>query len=51
MPRSPNGVNAPGGVNGVMCDGSVRFVITTVSGGTYRALLTADAGDVPGADF
>lgn len=40
-----------GGVNGALCDGSVRFLAESVSGGTYRALLTASAGDVVGGDW
>lgn len=40
----------PGGVNSVMCDGSVRFLRDTISGSAYRALLTPDGGESVG-DF
>jgi prepilin-type processing-associated H-X9-DG protein len=40
----------PGGVNVWLCDGSVRFVVNSVSMATWRALATRNNGDVPG-DF
>jgi prepilin-type processing-associated H-X9-DG protein len=42
--RHPNGVNA------LMCDGSVRFVISTVNLATWQAAGSMDAGDQTG-DF
>ncbi|VTT99542.1 Prepilin-type N-terminal cleavage/methylation domain-containing protein OS=Singulisphaera acidiphila (strain ATCC BAA-1392 / DSM 18658 / VKM B-2454 / MOB10) GN=Sinac_1357 PE=4 SV=1: SBP_bac_10 [Gemmataceae bacterium] len=41
----------PGGVNVVMCDGSVRYLRDSIRATTYRALLTADGGDAVGTDF
>lgn len=40
----------PGGVNTVMCDGSVRFVTDYVNSNTWSALGTMDGGEVIG-DF
>jgi prepilin-type processing-associated H-X9-DG protein len=40
--------NHPGGVNLLLCDGSVRFVSDTISLDTWRALATREAGDVVG---
>ncbi len=40
----------PGGVNMVFCDGSVRFIKNTVNIFTWRALGTAQGGEVISAD-
>jgi prepilin-type N-terminal cleavage/methylation domain-containing protein/prepilin-type processing-associated H-X9-DG protein len=40
----------PGGVNALVCDGSVKFVKSTVSGSTWRALGTIAGGEVLSAD-
>lgn len=40
-----------GGVNLLLCDGSVRFVSSTVSINTWRALATRNASDVIGNDY
>ncbi|QEH35866.1 putative major pilin subunit [Aquisphaera giovannonii] len=40
----------PGGVNALMGDGSVRFVKSTISGYTWRALGTVAGGEVLSAD-
>jgi prepilin-type N-terminal cleavage/methylation domain-containing protein/prepilin-type processing-associated H-X9-DG protein len=40
-----------GGVNVAMADGSVKFLRDSLSGATFRAILSADAGDVPTDDF
>ncbi|WP_040351487.1 DUF1559 domain-containing protein [Blastopirellula marina] len=40
----------PGGANFLMCDGSVRFIPSTIEGFTFAALMTAAGGEVPG-DF
>ncbi|WP_435018641.1 DUF1559 domain-containing protein [Tundrisphaera sp. TA3] len=42
--------NHPGGVNVAMLDGSVRFVKSTVSKATWRALATRAGGEVISAD-
>jgi prepilin-type N-terminal cleavage/methylation domain-containing protein len=41
----------PGGVDSLLADGSVRFIKTTVSGLTWRALGTVQGGEVPGTDY
>jgi prepilin-type N-terminal cleavage/methylation domain-containing protein/prepilin-type processing-associated H-X9-DG protein len=41
----------PGGVNVVLCDGSVRFVSQSVSVTTWQALGTMAKGDALGSDF
>jgi prepilin-type N-terminal cleavage/methylation domain-containing protein/prepilin-type processing-associated H-X9-DG protein len=41
----------PGGVNVVLCDGSVRFASNSVSLTTWQALGTISGGEVPGSDF
>ena len=41
----------PGGVNVVMCDGSVRFLRDSINGLTFRALLSMDGGEVLTDDF
>jgi prepilin-type N-terminal cleavage/methylation domain-containing protein/prepilin-type processing-associated H-X9-DG protein len=40
----------PGGVNALLADGSVRFVKSTIDGGTWRALGSVQSGEVIGAD-
>jgi prepilin-type N-terminal cleavage/methylation domain-containing protein/prepilin-type processing-associated H-X9-DG protein len=40
----------PGGVNALMSDGSVRFIKSTVSGATWRALGTVSGGEVLSGD-
>jgi prepilin-type processing-associated H-X9-DG protein len=40
-----------GGVNMVLCDGSVRFVPDAISLVTFRALGTRNGGDILGSDF
>jgi prepilin-type N-terminal cleavage/methylation domain-containing protein/prepilin-type processing-associated H-X9-DG protein len=41
----------PGGANFAFGDGAVRFLREDVSSGTFVALFTRGAGDVPGADW
>jgi prepilin-type processing-associated H-X9-DG protein len=38
-----------GGVQGLMCDGSVRFFSLSISPQTLQALFTRNAGDAPGS--
>ena len=40
----------PGGVNAVLCDGSVRFFKNTVALNTWRAVSTTSGGEVISAD-
>jgi prepilin-type N-terminal cleavage/methylation domain-containing protein/prepilin-type processing-associated H-X9-DG protein len=40
-----------GGVNAVLCDGSVRFVSTSVSSATWAHAATIAGNEVPGSDF
>lgn len=40
-----------GGVNFVFCDGSVKFINQSVSTTTFRALITAQGGEVLGTDY
>ena len=40
----------PGGVNALFGDGSVRFVKSTIDGGTWRALGTIRGGEVISSD-
>jgi prepilin-type N-terminal cleavage/methylation domain-containing protein/prepilin-type processing-associated H-X9-DG protein len=40
-----------GGVNLMLCDGSVRFVSNSISLPTWQALATRSGGDIPGPDF
>ena len=40
-----------GGVNVTLCDGSVRFVTSSISITTWRVLATRNGGDVLGNDF
>ena len=42
---------AYGGVNLLLCDGSVRFVPNSISVATWRAIGTRNAGDSVGSDF
>lgn len=37
-----------GGVNALLCDGSVRFVINEVNAGTWQAVATRSVGEPPG---
>lgn len=37
-----------GGTNVLMADGSVRFIRESISAATFAALVTANAGDIPG---
>ena len=39
-----------GGVNALLCDGSVRFIKSSVNGDTWRALGTFNGGEVISAD-
>jgi prepilin-type N-terminal cleavage/methylation domain-containing protein/prepilin-type processing-associated H-X9-DG protein len=41
----------PGGVNLLLCDGSVRFVTNGISMPTWRALGTRNGGETLGSDF
>jgi prepilin-type N-terminal cleavage/methylation domain-containing protein/prepilin-type processing-associated H-X9-DG protein len=47
----PASSNHTGGVNVVLCDGSVRFVTNAISLATWRALGTRNGGDIPGPDW
>ena len=40
----------PGGVNALLGDGSVKFIKSTIDGNTWRALGTAQGGEVVSAD-
>ncbi len=40
-----------GGMNAAFADGSVRFVRASISAATLAALVTRDAGDIPGSDW
>jgi prepilin-type processing-associated H-X9-DG protein len=40
----------PGGVNSLFADGSVKFIKSSVDGGTWRALGTVAGGEVVSAD-
>ncbi|MCU0705675.1 MAG: DUF1559 domain-containing protein [Fimbriiglobus sp.] len=40
-----------GGVNGLLMDGSVRFVRSSISQATWRAVGTRTGGEVPGNDW
>jgi len=40
----------PGGVNALFGDGSVRFVKSTIDGGTWRVLGTIRGGEVISSD-
>jgi prepilin-type N-terminal cleavage/methylation domain-containing protein len=48
---SPNSAHGGDGVNLALCDGSVRFVTSTISMPTWRALGTRNGGEVLGSDF
>jgi prepilin-type processing-associated H-X9-DG protein len=48
---SPPSSMHTGGVNVVLCDGSVRFVSDATSLATWRALGTRNGGDLLGSDF
>lgn len=39
------------GMNATMADGSVKFISSSVSPATLAALVTAQAGDLPGSDY
>ena len=41
----------PGGVNGLLADGSVRFVSDSISLTTWRAAATINGGEVLGSDW
>jgi prepilin-type processing-associated H-X9-DG protein len=51
MDSPPSSMHTGGGVNMVLCDGSVRFVQDAISLGTWRALGTRNGGDILGSDF
>ncbi len=40
----------PGGCNILFCDGSVRFVKSTINLGAFRAILSLNGGEVVSAD-
>lgn len=40
-----------GGMNACFADGSVRFIRSSISAATLAALVTREAGDIPGADW
>ena len=40
-----------GGMNALMADGSVRFVVENISAATFAALITRGGGDAVGSDF
>ncbi len=40
-----------GGANVVMSDGSVKFLRDSLGGATFRALMSADGGDLPTEDY
>jgi prepilin-type processing-associated H-X9-DG protein len=48
---SPPSSMHPGGVNMVLCDGSVRLVSDAISLVTWQALGTRNGGDILGSDF
>jgi prepilin-type processing-associated H-X9-DG protein len=39
--------NHPGGVNVLLCDGSVRFVADAVDPAAWRAMATRAGGEIP----
>jgi prepilin-type N-terminal cleavage/methylation domain-containing protein/prepilin-type processing-associated H-X9-DG protein len=41
----------PGGVNVLLCDGSVHFIHTTIDLATWRALGTRNGGEILGSDW
>ena len=41
----------PGGVNASLCDASVRFVSNTINLATWRALTTANGGEIIPGDY
>jgi prepilin-type N-terminal cleavage/methylation domain-containing protein len=41
----------PGGVNSVLCDGSVRFVSNNINSATWAHAATIAGNEVPGSDF
>jgi len=51
MDSPPTSMHTGGGVNMVLCDGSVHFVPNAISLPTWRALGTRNGGDVLGPDF
>ncbi len=52
LPRmQPVRIRHTGGVNGAVCEGSVRFVRSTISLVTWRALGSAQGGEVFANDF
>jgi prepilin-type processing-associated H-X9-DG protein len=40
-----------GGVNFLMCDGSVHFVSLSINPNTLKALFTRNGGELVGGDF
>jgi prepilin-type N-terminal cleavage/methylation domain-containing protein/prepilin-type processing-associated H-X9-DG protein len=48
---SPPSSAHPGGVNVLLCDGSVRLVTDSISLTTWQALGTRNGGDLLGSDF
>ena len=48
--RGELGGHFPGGFNALFCDGSVRFIRSTVNVAVLQALLTRDSGEVISSD-
>jgi prepilin-type processing-associated H-X9-DG protein len=48
---SPPSSSHPGGVNVLLCDGSVHFITEAISVATWQALGTRNVGDLLGSDY